>query len=323
MSVNASQEQKYISSITHSRNMYGFSSPASPSASDQSHYSSAAECSPDSLSVSEEELRNELSLLGYPSVPRDRLLQFKEDLEYLMRSRRPLELSSGASGDGAESGKENNPTSPEVSAAWKKISAWPTSSSSSSQVCVAQAPGQRDHLDSYSTHTVSVGGHSLGKQRPPALTRKVLRRKSDGQVQVCDESFLSSQTETEDKDTTVSSVESNPQSVRSQSTDCIKSFIRLPPYSLLDQYRQRSDPVGRYQEYKQSWDALQGALERSKKELRWEIRERMMSAPPLPLPRPLPTPNAYVIPTEKKRYGLRWAIRQDLVNGNIPRGSYS
>ncbi|XP_063791571.1 centriolar and ciliogenesis-associated protein HYLS1 [Pseudophryne corroboree] len=303
MSVKASQEQKYISG-----NMYEISSSEPLSVSEQSRYSSAEDSSPGNVSVSEEDLRNELSLLGYPSVPHKRFLQFKEDLEHLMRSQKPVDLSPASSGGGAEAEKENNPVT----------LSWPISSTASSQ-----APGQRDGPDSYSKHTVRVGGLSFGKQRPPALTRKVLRRKSDGQVQVCDESLLSSLTETGDEDMTVSSEVTRPESVGEQSIDCIKSFIRLPPYSLLDQYRQRSDPVGRYHGYKQSWDALQGAQERSKKELRWEVRERMMSAPPLPLPRPLPTPNSYVIPTDKKRYGLRWAIRQDLVNGNIPRGSSS
>ncbi|XP_069591361.1 centriolar and ciliogenesis-associated protein HYLS1 [Ranitomeya imitator] len=253
------------------------------------------------LTVSEEELRSELSLLGFTSVPQQRLLQFKEDLEYLMRNRAALEDSLGSFEDITDVGKENGGTS--VSE-WDKLTAW--TAPASSQECA-----HRGAIDSYTKHTVRVGAQVLGKPRPPALTRKVLRRRSDGQAQVCDESMLSAESELEDS--RVSCVESQAK----------KSFIRIPPYSLLEQYRQRSDPVGRYQEYKQSWDALQGSVEKRRKELCWGVRERMMSAPPLPLPQALPLPNSYVIPTEKKRFGLRWAIRHALVHGKMPRGDYS
>ncbi|XP_066433229.1 centriolar and ciliogenesis-associated protein HYLS1 [Eleutherodactylus coqui] len=271
---------------------------------------SASECSLRSapLTVSVEELRSELSRLGFTSVPQQRLLQFKQDLEFLMRSRAALEASSGDTTDPMKEGEVTS-SSEGATPSWDKLSEWPSSASSPERAL--QAPAHRGGPDSYAKHTVSVGAPAVGKPRAPVLTRKVLRRKSDGQVEVCDESLLS--TETEPEGSRVSCGE----------LQAAKSLIRIPPYSLLEQYRRRSDPVGRYQEYKQSWDALQVSLEKNRKELRWWVRERMMSAPPLPLPRTLPTPNSYVIPTEKKRYGLRWAIRQDLVRGNIPRGNYS
>ncbi|XP_072272995.1 centriolar and ciliogenesis-associated protein HYLS1, partial [Pyxicephalus adspersus] len=260
--------------------------------------SSVADCSLP-LSVSEDELRTELSLLGFPAVPRHRLLQFKEELEHLMRSQPASETNSGAT---AQSEKENIPSPLLVEA------------SSNHEVFLVP-------LD-YSKHTVSLG--APGQEKKRAITRKVLRKKSNGQLEVCDESTLSSE---ENLSITDKSVEGESRMSSRQShtssVDCVKSFIRVPPYSLLEQYRQHSDPVGRYHEYKHSWDAVQRVLERNRKELRWGVRERMMSAPPAPLPRSLPAPNAYIIPTNKKRYDLRWAIRQDLATGNIPRGSSS
>ncbi|KAG8536228.1 hypothetical protein GDO81_026851 [Engystomops pustulosus] len=253
------------------------------------------------LGVSVEELRSELSLLGFTSVPEERLLQFKQDLEYLMRSRAALELTAGSSGD--EDLKKERQRSEGLVSAWDNLPAWPAAHH--------QPPAHKGDLDSYTKHTVRSGAQDPEKSRAPVVTRKVLRRKSDGQLQVCDESLSSADTEPEDS------------RVSGGELHAVKSFIRLPSHSLLEQYRQRSDPVGRYQEYKQSWDALQGSLEKRRKELRWGVRERMMSAPPLSLPRALPVSNSYVIPTEKKRYGLRWAIRQDLVNGHIPRGDSS
>ncbi|KAM4608189.1 centriolar and ciliogenesis-associated protein HYLS1 [Discoglossus pictus] len=272
------------------------------------------------LTVSEEELRAELSLLGFDGVPRHRLLEFKQDLERLM-----MRGVRGPSGDRRESKEERDPPTTPLSgaaSAWDHLSAWASPSSSSSQ----EWEGPRKPQDPYTKHTVTVASRGLGTRRAAPLTRKVLRKKSDGQTHVSDESSICSEVETDEGDTvTTSAAEPSlpPESWTSHSPDCIKSFIRPPPQSLLNRYRQRSDPVGRYQQYKQSWDALQVALERGRKELRWGIREQMMAPQPQPLPRPLPLPNPYVVPTDKKRYGLRWAIRQDMANGVMPRGNYS
>ncbi|XP_053327320.1 centriolar and ciliogenesis-associated protein HYLS1 [Spea bombifrons] len=267
------------------------------------------EASPDStLEVSDEDVQRELSLLGYPQVPRHRILQFKKDLEHLMR--KGVEI-----GAHSPQVKENVPPAvPEPHASWDHLSAWATSPSPSSQECFSQPRAKHGSQDPYSKYSVSAGGNRSGVQ---PLTRKVLRRNGDGQTRVSDESFVCSDI-SEDRDTLVASEESSVP----HTADSTKSFIRPPPHSLLDRYRQRSDPVGRYHEYKQSWDALQGALEQSRKELRRGIREQMMSAPPQPLPRSLPAPNTYVVPTDKKRYGLRWAVRRDMVNGVVPRTNY-
>ncbi|KFW02523.1 Hydrolethalus syndrome protein 1, partial [Eurypyga helias] len=57
-----------------------------------------------------------------------------------------------------------------------------------------------------------------------------------------------------------------------------------------------------------------------RQELRWAIREQMLCRPQLPGKPPRPyVPNAYAVPTEKKRAALRWEVRWDLANGLIPR----
>ncbi|KFP57362.1 Hydrolethalus syndrome protein 1, partial [Cathartes aura] len=57
-----------------------------------------------------------------------------------------------------------------------------------------------------------------------------------------------------------------------------------------------------------------------RQELRWGIREQMLCKPELPnKPRHLYVPNAYAVPTEKKRAALRWEVRWDLANGLVPR----
>ncbi|NXQ89768.1 HYLS1 protein, partial [Nyctibius grandis] len=55
-------------------------------------------------------------------------------------------------------------------------------------------------------------------------------------------------------------------------------------------------------------------------ELRWAIRQQMLCQPELSTkPRHLYAPNLYVVPTEKKRAALRWAVRWDLAQGFLPR----
>ncbi|NWU72309.1 HYLS1 protein, partial [Pterocles burchelli] len=57
-----------------------------------------------------------------------------------------------------------------------------------------------------------------------------------------------------------------------------------------------------------------------RQELRWAIREQMLYKAPLaPRPQQPPVPNAYVVPTDKKRAALRWEVRWDLAQGLIPR----
>ncbi|XP_053551110.1 centriolar and ciliogenesis-associated protein HYLS1 [Bombina bombina] len=270
-------------------------------------------CDTDPLTVSEEELRAELSLLGFADVPHHKLLEFKQDLERLM--------ANGVRGSAVQRQADKtqsitlaNPP-PEPHSDWGRLSPWVSSSSAEWGDCHREQ-------DTYCKHTVNVPTQVPGSQRPPTMTRKVLRRKNDGLTHVSDESFVYSETESMDGTTGTSSVgESQASSCFSSSPDCITSFIRPPTSSLLNNYRHRSDPVGRYQKYKQSWDALQGALVKERKEVCWKVKEQMMVLPPQAVPRSLPTPNLYVVPTDKKRYGLRWAIRRAMVNGVIPRGN--
>ncbi|KFV20321.1 Hydrolethalus syndrome protein 1, partial [Tauraco erythrolophus] len=57
-----------------------------------------------------------------------------------------------------------------------------------------------------------------------------------------------------------------------------------------------------------------------RQELRWEIREQMLCKPEPPSkPQHSYAPNAYAVPTEKKRAALRWEVRCALAKGLIPR----
>ncbi|XP_041959790.1 uncharacterized protein hyls1 isoform X1 [Alosa sapidissima] len=110
--------------------------------------------------------------------------------------------------------------------------------------------------------------------------------------------------------------------VRSQSENDIrprpKSFIR----PLMDHPHTRNlkktDPVTKYFQYKQEWDAFKAPGEKDRRALQWAIREQLMYQPPPPRPQKVLVPNTYVVPTDKKRSALRWEIRHDLANGIIP-----
>ncbi|NWU97097.1 HYLS1 protein, partial [Upupa epops] len=59
-----------------------------------------------------------------------------------------------------------------------------------------------------------------------------------------------------------------------------------------------------------------------RQELRWDIREQMLCQPQPPSrARTLSIPNAYAVPTTKKRAALCWGVRWDLAQGLPPRKS--
>ncbi|XP_045654038.1 hydrolethalus syndrome protein 1 [Ursus americanus] len=98
-----------------------------------------------------------------------------------------------------------------------------------------------------------------------------------------------------------------------------KSFI-LPRLDQLSRNRGKVDRVARYFEYKRDWDSMRLPGEDHRKELRWGVREQMLSrAEPQSKPQHIYVPNNYLVPTEKKRSALRWGVRCDLANGVMPR----
>ncbi|XP_029988596.1 protein PFC0760c isoform X1 [Sphaeramia orbicularis] len=94
-----------------------------------------------------------------------------------------------------------------------------------------------------------------------------------------------------------------------------KSFIRPV---LSQPIIKKTDPVAKYFQYKQLWEMFKLPGEKDRRDLRWEIRERLAYQPPPPKPRRVFVPNTYTVPTEKKRSALRWEIRNDLANGLLP-----
>ncbi|XP_026785826.1 centriolar and ciliogenesis-associated protein HYSL1 [Pangasianodon hypophthalmus] len=97
-----------------------------------------------------------------------------------------------------------------------------------------------------------------------------------------------------------------------------KSFIRPVMDHPHTRNLKKTDPVAKYFQYKQDWEMFKPPGEKRRKELHLAIREQLAYQPPPPKPQRTYVPNAYVVPTEKKRSALRWEIRHDLANGIIP-----
>lgn len=59
----------------------------------------------------------------------------------------------------------------------------------------------------------------------------------------------------------------------------VPSVIRPSSHMFRNLGSRKSDPVQRYHEYRRFWDAFKAPGEKSHKNLRWMVRERMMSDP--------------------------------------------
>ncbi|KAK1171713.1 hypothetical protein AOXY_G6609 [Acipenser oxyrinchus oxyrinchus] len=98
-----------------------------------------------------------------------------------------------------------------------------------------------------------------------------------------------------------------------------KSFIRPQLDHPHTRNLKKSDPVSKYFQYKQDWEAFKPPGEKERKGLRWGIREQMLYKSQLPpKPQRIYVPNTYEVPTQKKRLALRWEVRHDLANGSMP-----
>ncbi len=70
-----------------------------------------------------------------------------------------------------------------------------------------------------------------------------------------------------------------------------------------------------YHEYAKKWSKQKAPGEKSHKDLRWAIREKMLDKHVIVKQQQIIQPiNNYKVPTDKKRQELRWNIRSALAN---------
>ncbi|XP_034998961.2 hydrolethalus syndrome protein 1 homolog isoform X3 [Hippoglossus stenolepis] len=348
----------------------------------------------DALDFSEEEIQEQLAILGYRNIPKHRLQEFKQDLDELIRRGEWKTLASPTRTDATEPHPAPAQPSPPPYTKEKVSQCYfqgsdegfflhSTKTDHESQVHNTsrsrRCEQQQGNRDSYARYSVAPklqlpSGAPSRRQveqdpedtlhpsftdsctSPPdsqgrrLIKRKVLR-KHEGQSLVCDESFFSEDSascleeglaelhvssstqqdfETENEDVPSHSSEEDRislsafESYISRMTESESEYdLRPKPKSFIrpvlnQQSLKKTDPVTKYFQYKQFWEAFKVPGEKDRRALRWEIRERLAHEPPPTKPRRVLVPNTYIVPTEKKRAALRWEIRNDLAHGLLP-----
>ncbi|XP_049577265.1 centriolar and ciliogenesis-associated protein HYLS1 isoform X4 [Syngnathus scovelli] len=301
----------------------------------------AAEVTMDNLDFSEEEIQQQLVLLGYTDVPKHRLREFKQDLEQLIQNGGRPKVATIAAYDRGEPGP---PAFTKEKVRPCDVGKTPGSFFIHDEQRRTQVVSPRSNQDGCSRRhrgDLLESSHSAATLIPDTrckhfIKRKVLRKR-EGQSLVCDESIYSQDSDCssslsgrlselrlheaendkasvaaghmeEDSLSTFGSFTTSSTRSRSESDFRTKpkSFIRP---ILTQQTIKKEDPVARYFQYKQLWDELKLPGEQDHRKLRWEIRERLAYRQPPPKARRCLAANSYVVPTEKKRSALRWEIR--------------
>lgn len=186
-----------------------------------------------------------------------------------------------------------------------------------------------------STSTAESSPQEQSRPSSRNIKRKVLRRK-DGEPRVFDESFTTNDSITDISDleqrlrdlplnngdvdvADVISIDSEgseePNNFRpweNYAERGLPSFIRPSNRHPHTRQLKKSDPVSRYHQFRYEWQANKAPGEKSHKNLRWNVRGKMLQCDVFEKPQRSFVPNNYVVPTEKKRQALRWEVRSSL-----------
>ncbi|XP_019720043.1 hydrolethalus syndrome protein 1 homolog isoform X2 [Hippocampus comes] len=207
----------------------------------------------DNLDFSEEEIRQQLALLGYADVPDRRLREFKRDLERLIQNGGgPDDAPVTSAGDRGEPGPP----------AYTEEKGDRFGRRFIKRKVLRKREGRSLVCDE-SIYSQEDGSASL----PDRLSQLRLGEAENHHAGVLSDS--------------VEGVSLSTSMTRSRSESDFrakpKSFIRP---LMTQQTIKKMDPVARYFHYKQLWDQLKLPGERDHRELRWEIRERLAYRPP-------------------------------------------
>lgn len=305
------------------------------------------------VNFTDDEIRDELSKLGYGNVPHQRFEEFKTDLRSLIkhersklssqntsmssyiadttgsvagipsRRRHPLEETQvshdgpgyleyrGASNIGKENRYADGHRKPYVTDPARGNFCLYDSTTDTSQLHIRDDVSETD-----------------SERR--LVKRKVLRKKKDGS-KVIDESVTESEagslSDIHDrlKELGIKDDDRRCQSARSEPPYRLAPDDPRPASVILrapDHTKQlrKSDPVARYQQFRQSWSHQRAPGEKKHNNLRWNVREQMLSQDQVieKKSQRVFVPNKYVVPTDKQRKSLRWNIRMDLAHGQMP-----
>ncbi|XP_061191918.1 centriolar and ciliogenesis-associated protein HYSL1-like [Saccostrea echinata] len=298
----------------------------------------------DEFEFTDDEIRDELCKLGYRSIPNERLLEFKKDLRVLIqheRSRlsRDTTLSSQIQTDASDSflgpsHRQPENTLPGYLAAEKENR--PRRYDYGDPIIRKPLPPQpnqvRGDFALYDSRLDTTKDDMSGSESGSRMVkRKVLRKRTDGS-KVIDESFTESETGSVldinerlrllgiDTDRPQTAPAGEPPYRLSPDDPRPASVILRPSEHPHTRNIRKSDPVARYQQFRQSWSQQRAPGEKKHNQLRWNIREQMLAQDQVveKKPQKVFVPNKYVVPTDKQRKSLRWQIRMDLAQGQMP-----
>lgn len=223
---------------------------------------------------------------------------------------------------------------------------FPRTKSAPSLAKISHQPFGKENLHHHQRKPGLVRGesNSTAKSSPQSeqsrpssrnIKRKVLRRR-DGESRVFDESFASTDSVTDISeleqrlrdlpvntsdidDADIISVQSEgstePTDYRpweNYADRALPSFIRPSTRHPHTRQLKKSDPVSRYHQFKYEWQANKAPGEKTHKNLRWNVRGKMLQCDVFEKPQHNFVPNKYVVPTDKKRQALRWEVRSSL-----------
>uniref|UniRef100_A0A3P9DJW8 HYLS1 centriolar and ciliogenesis associated n=1 Tax=Maylandia zebra TaxID=106582 RepID=A0A3P9DJW8_9CICH len=260
----------------------------------------------DNLDFSEEEIQEQLALLGYKNIPKHRLREFKQDLDELVRRGEWKGLSSSN-----EINAKSQATTPQPS---------PPAYTKEKGMC------NKLKACNYTSTPDTQGRHFIKRKvlrycLEERLAQLHLATSPEQESPESDNEDLDDQSDTQTSEServSLSAFELYMKGMtRTKSDGDIRPNQIIRPV-MSQQTIKKTDPVAKYFQYKQLWEMFKLSGEKDRRALRSEIKQRLTYQPPPPKPRRVYVPNTYIVPTEKKRSALRWKIRNDLASGLLP-----
>ncbi|CAF3201307.1 unnamed protein product [Rotaria socialis] len=292
----------------------------------------------DTNTFSLEEIRRELGRLGYEGLSKQTLLKFQNDLDELAQKEKRQDLFEvKKSGSRLQSNVDFTIHQP-----------------SPSDNEYNRNDDDNESLDETNTPTISSFHYrpklNEDDNQSDTSSQKVIKRKVlrhyNGRPTVCDESRSETGSVLDSRDSSYlndlnykqkrgrrrieSASDIDNQSTFSEDTRStlsihpVKSFIRPSTASTASLRRSRSfssshvDSVQLYSYYRQQWASQRAPGEKSHQSLRWAVRDQLLQKDVPVKRKSMPRVNNYVVPTSKKRSALRWNIRYSLANGLQP-----
>ncbi|CAF0825912.1 unnamed protein product [Brachionus calyciflorus] len=302
----------------------------------------------------DEEIKEQLNILGFRNIPKEKFDMFKKDLEKLIVSETSLNNSIHSSVNSelisARNYQENDLLNrKKVTFPYERT----LSLSQPKNKSEKQEEDDEEENTENDTSLVSVTTTSSVVDNK-VIKRKIIRKnkisdvkKSNENVEVLadnfkqisfnDDTLEDQDDETLDQSQNISVHEESDRENQYYSDEeqtvkmndlypsvnyPIKSFIRcqsaLSLKSCDSNYSKpslKSNPVKKYQDYQKMWNRYKVPGEKNHNDLRWSIREQMLQKHVVVKKQPKSyQPNTYAVPTLKKRQQLRWLVRSAMAN---------